>query len=141
MPKKNRGGKGKAPGNAKKAPSTSQGKSKPPKPPGIRIPREATTPTPSEEEEAYKGTTDVDEVTGPVLSLVHERMRDAWEVHGDRPMWLVFDAVNPVRQFKRDMPYNARVDFPDYDSDALADLTETDEGGAGLMPYQPITHR
>ena len=56
-------------------------------------------------------------------------------------MWLIFDAVSPVRTFKMDMPYDEDADFPVYDENEADSLTEVDDEPPGLMPYAPVDHR
>jgi hypothetical protein len=82
-------------------------------------------------------------VTSPVMSLVHPKMRQAWKINKGLPMWLKFDVVNPVRQFKRDMHYTDDAAFPAYGPAPWPDLTETDEPSSrpGLMPYAPINYK
>lgn len=89
----------------------------------------------------HKWTTNVNEVTGPVMSMVHNAMTEAWTINKHLPMWLVFDSVNPVRQFKRGMAFNSHVDFPEYGPPPWTELTETDQPLPGLMPYAPIAHQ
>ena len=56
-------------------------------------------------------------------------------------MCVIFDCVNPVRQFKRGTTYNPedKNAFPDYDPspELDGDVTESDEE-ADLQPYNPI---
>ena len=124
----------------KTAPTQAKGKTKAPQRTSlIRRPRTSTPPgSESEEDDAI---TDVEQVTGPVMSLVHDRMRKAWKVNPLNPMWLIFDAVNPVRTFKIDMPYDEDADFPVYGEDEVDNLTEVDEEPPGLMPYAPLDYR
>ena len=68
-------------------------------------------------------------------------MRKAWKINPKNPMWLIFDAVSPVRTFKMDMPYDESADFPVYDSDEADNLTEIDKEPPGLMPYEPVGYR
>ena len=69
-------------------------------------------------------------------------MAGAWKINKMLSMWLIFDAVNPVRQFKRGMLFDdsPEVDFPSYGPPPWDDLTETDAEPA-LMQYAPIAHR
>ena len=97
------------------------------------------SPTPAPEDE-YEDVTDVTEVTGPVDSMVNQSMVGGWKVNKDLPMWLIFDTVNPVRQFKRGMPYDDDVDFPAYGPPPWDDLTESEDPIIGPMPYAPILH-
>jgi hypothetical protein len=58
-------------------------------------------------------------------------------------MCLVFDCVNPARQFKRGTQYNSDDEdpFPEYnpDPDNDSEVTEDDDvGGTGQQPYLPV---
>ncbi|KAF9787524.1 hypothetical protein BJ322DRAFT_1019924 [Thelephora terrestris] len=91
----------------------------------------------------YWETTDPKDVTGPVLELVDPALVKAWSIHNDNRMAIIFDAVNPVRQFQRGVPYNDRAKpenaFAKYDPDPKEDLYVTeDEGDEDLKPYEPI---
>lgn len=140
MPKNKRStGKPTAP-ITKNVPAQAKGKTKAPQQTSlIRQPQSSTSPSSKPEE--YEAITDVDRVTGPVLSLVHNQMRNAWKINPLNPMWLVFDAVNPVRTFKIDMPYDDNADFPVFALDEAYNLTEVDNEPPGLMPYEPIEYR
>ena len=89
-------------------------------------------------------TTDPELVNRPVSRYIHRSLRTAWRINKTRPMWLIFDYVNPVRQFKRGALYDpdANSPFPEYDPDPEndADVTEDDGDGEGLdlPPYNPI---
>ena len=104
----------------------------------VRTPRKTRTPP---NDGKYMAITDVSEVTGPVDSMVDESMALGWKLNNDHPMWLIFDAINPVRQFNRRMKYHDNKDFPAYGPEPWVDLTETDEPHVGLMPYAPILHK
>ena len=56
-------------------------------------------------------------------------------------MCILFDAVNPVWQFKRGTVFDEESDdpFPNYDPKDDSDLTESDEDGH-LQPYKPGVH-
>ena len=120
MLKKSRNSAKMTPSSAGNAPAQGRGKGKQPR------------GRPADED-----VTDVGAVTGPIMSLVHDRMQGAWKIYRDSEMWLVFDAVSPVRIFKADMAYNDNADFPAYDSDDAENLTSVDEPPPGLMPYAP----
>jgi hypothetical protein len=104
----------------------------------VRRPRGSPTPIPDEE---YWLGADASVVTRPVMSSVHENMVDAWRINNHHPMWLIFDVVTPVRQFKRGMVRDDALDFPAYGPPPWGDLTETDEPPRGLMQYAPIAHQ
>lgn len=103
----------------------------------IRAPRKAPTPPPDDE---YMETTDIKEVTGPVASMVDEKMVNGWKVNECLPMWLIFDVINPVRQYKRGLRYSDRLEFPAYGPEPWDDLTETDDPPRGWMPFAPISY-
>jgi hypothetical protein len=70
---------------------------------------------------------------------------DAWRINTDHRMALIFDAVNPARQFKRGEILDEKADadeaFPTYSPSPSTDLnvTEVDEHSDGdLKPYAPI---
>lgn len=104
----------------------------------MRVPRRSPTPL---DDDDYMDITDVSEVAGPVESMVHERMAGGWKVNKDHPMWIIFDVINPVRQFKRGMEYDETKEFPGYGRAPWEDLTETDDPVPGWMPYAPIAHQ
>ena len=58
--------------------------------------------------------TNVDAVISPVMSVVHDQMKSAWKINRRNEMWLVFDAISPVRVFKGDMAYEDGGRFPVY---------------------------
>lgn len=49
----------------------------------------------------------------------------AWSINEAHHMWLIFDAVNPVRKFKRDSVYRDTDEEPFAEHDD-SDLSETD---------------
>jgi hypothetical protein len=110
---------------------------------GHNVPAEDCNPSTSLEtsDEEYSAITDPKAITRAVGGLVHEAMGDGWIVHPNRAMACIFDAVNPVRQFKRGMPYDERLDFPEYPSEDCEDLTETDTAPPGWMPFGPKAYR
>jgi hypothetical protein len=93
---------------------------------------------------AYKDTTDPEMVTGPVLDLADTALKEAWMVNTDHRMALIFDAVNPAREFKRDRICDKYSNdrFPEYDPtpESDSDVTDRDEEG-NLQQYNPIFHR
>lgn len=101
---------------------------------------DSPTPPPSAD---YGETTDPKDVTGPVLEQVDPALVGAWSINNDNRMAIIFDAVNPVRQFQRGVPYNEKARpenaFAKYDPDPKEDpyVTE-DEGDEDLRPYEPI---
>lgn len=91
--------------------------------------------------EGYEDEIDAAAVTKPVSSMVHSRMRSGWRIDNRNPMWLIFDVVSPVRTFKTSMPYDEDADFPEFDPEALEEITEIDQPSKPLMPYDPIDHQ
>jgi hypothetical protein len=85
----------------------------------------------------YSQITDTAAVNGPVKSLVHETMGNAWTINANHAMAFIFDAISPARQFKRGMLYDANANFPKYDSE---DHTETDTVAPGWMPFRPKSY-
>ena len=73
----------------------------------------------------------------PISSLVHECLTSAWVINPKSKLHYLFDVVSPVRQFKRGMPYVEEGQFPEYSPETAGDITETDGGPDGLMPYMP----
>lgn len=102
----------------------------------IRVPRKSPTPI---SDDQYMDVADVADVTGPVDSMVDESMAHGWKVNHNHPMWLIFDVISPVRQFKRGMEYDDDEDFPAYGP--ADERTETDDPEVGLMPYAPILYK
>ena len=104
-----------------------------PKQPSKKKKKVSTPPPPP----PYEYTTNPKLVDRLAFDFVHESLCSAWQINPDRPMCLIFDCVNPARQFKRGTPYNADegVPFLEYDGD----VTEADEDDeVGLQPYQPV---
>lgn len=95
----------------------------------------------SPEAEGYEDEIDTAAVTKPVLSRVHGCMRSGWRINKQNPMWLIFDAVNPVRVFKAKMLYDEGADFPEFDPEALQEVTDVDDESGQLMPFAPIEHQ
>jgi len=95
------------------------------------------SPIPSDQ---YAATTDPTMVKHPVETLVHQSMTHAWRVNPEHPMALIFDAVNPVRRFKRGMLFDEDCDFPDYPLGECEDMTYIDTTAPGWMPFSPKTY-
>lgn len=85
----------------------------------------------------YEAITDPAMVDRAVESLVCASMANAWMVHASHPMAFIFDAINPARTFKRGMPFNNSLDFPDYRSNQRKTLTYIDAAPPGLMQFRP----
>ena len=76
------------------------------------------------------------------LSKVHDALKEAWTVNSSMKACLAFDAINPVRQFKRGVLDNGKKRFPEYRTEDPCDdseVTESDESdeGVGLIQYNP----
>jgi hypothetical protein len=52
------------------------------------------------------------QVYQPVMSVVHPLLQGAWKINRRHKMGLIFDVVNPARQFKRGSDYNDDDDLP-----------------------------
>lgn len=96
----------------------------------------------SDEDIPYEATTDRALVDKPVFKFIAPGMSEAWEISEHFQMCILFDAVNPLRQFKRGTKYNedAEDSFPDYTAKEKGEVTETDERGE-LQPYKPQYYR
>ena len=98
-------------------------------------------PPPPEESESeevdYEDITDPAKIDHPVLRLVHRRLKDGWAIDNENPMCFIFDKHSPARHFKRGVSYREKKDFRDYGKPPYDDLTETDGGPSGLMPFTP----
>jgi len=98
----------------------------------------ATPPTPPSEDEDQ---TDPMLVTRPAMEFVHSTMVNICFVYPHRQMCVIFDVVNPLRQFKRGMLHtdDPAVPFPIYDPSPEGDpnVTESDVE-PGLMQYRPL---
>ena len=117
---------------------------RPPRRPSRRPP----TPEPNPESDSesnsesdtipYEETTDRTLVDKPVDAATHNDMSQAWEITQYFQMCILFDAINPLRQFKRGTEFNEddADPFPVYNPRDHADLTESDEEGI-LQPYKP----
>lgn len=89
----------------------------------------------------YEMWTDPETVTVPVPNMVHPTMRNAWKVHNNHPMCIIFDYVDPSRKYKRGEKHDDSVDCPfaTYDPNPEEDpnVTDTDDNGDALQ-YEPI---
>jgi len=77
-------------------------------------------------------------VTRLNLEIVDEALDGAWEVYPNRQMCVIFDPINPLRQFKRGVFRDDESPFPDYSPspELDPDVMETDEE-PGLQQYAP----
>lgn len=89
----------------------------------------------------YETITDPILVNKPVSGMVSTTMKNCWKVYNRASMCIIFDAVSPVRVFKKGTEYDDDDDdpFPIYDSRNDGDLTETDEDGT-LSQYRPTAY-
>jgi hypothetical protein len=88
----------------------------------------------------YSDLTDPTRTTVPDPALIIPALFDAWEVNPKHKMCILFDAVNPCRQFKRDATYDDDLEdpFAEYDPDKEGDVTDTDVGDT--QPYAPVKY-
>jgi hypothetical protein len=90
----------------------------------------------------YELLTNPADITHPVDRLVHRALKGAFEIHPENGMALIFDTVNPVRQYNRDQPYRAGDQYPfaTYNPSPEEDpnVTENDSETEPLNPYEPI---
>lgn len=98
-------------------------------------------PSTKAEDAAYGKTTDPLLVTHPDERHIHMSMSESWKITKNHPMWFIFDAHSPARQFKRGVPFREDQDFPTYGKPPYADLTETDTDDPGLMPFSPCNYK
>ena len=86
----------------------------------------------------YKKETDRSLIDKPVRALIVPAMSMAWEISQYYQMCILFDAVNPVRQFKRGTVFNEEEEdpYPKYNPCDGGDATESDEE-ATFKPYKP----
>ena len=89
----------------------------------------------------YKQTTDCSLIDRPVRGRILEGMSEVWAISEDFQMCILFDASNPVWQFKCGTVFDQDDDdpFPDYNPDN-SDFMESDEEGS-LQPYKPAEYR
>jgi hypothetical protein len=76
-----------------------------------------------------------------VSTHVHVALRRGWTINRSLPMWFLFDVISPAHQFKRGTPFVDGVEFPILDLKHPGDITETDDGPSGWMPYWPGKYR
>jgi len=90
----------------------------------------------------YGEITDVRYTPVPVPDIIIPALYGAWQVNPKHKMCILFDAVNPCRQFKRGQVYDEDLEdpFAEYNpnADEDPDVTDTDEGDA--QPYAPIEY-
>lgn len=78
----------------------------------------------------------------PVASKIHENLKTAWVVNPKLEMCFAFDYISPARQFKRGVPYDESMNFPEPGDTPPDDLTETDSGEAiGWIPYMSPSYK
>lgn len=80
--------------------------------------------------------TDPTVISRPVAKLVHPNLKKAWKIHSGHSMCYIFDAVIPVRQWKRGTISTDDDPWAEYGDEPWDDLTESNERGE-LQPYYP----
>ena len=105
------------------------------------VPKPAPAPRPGPGSIPYEQRTDRALIDKQVDALICPAMANAWDIHGYFQTCILFDAVNPLRQFKRGAEFDEMSDdpFPDYHPRDAADVTETDEEGS-LQQYKPMDY-
>lgn len=127
-----------APPPPRKGPSKRSGGGKPITPTKKGRKRKATDAVSDPEVEPDKDATDRSCISQPVSKYIHPTMSGAWAIPKKFQMCIIFDAVNPLRQFKRDTVFNAKDKdpFPNYNPRKTAEVTESDYEGK-LQPFKP----
>ena len=102
--------------------------------------RKPSSPPASPTPPPYSETIDPTLVDRPDTDVVDPALSRAWQINEHRQMCVIFDCVNPVRQFKRGTVYDETDPntFPEYNPspELDEDVTESDEE-ATLRPYNP----
>lgn len=103
--------------------------------------RKAVDVLPNPEAEPDEDTTDRSQVNRPIDKYVHPSMSGAWAISKRFQMCIIFDSVNPLRQFKRNSVFNQNDDdpFPLFNPRKRAEITESDYEGR-LQPYRPVAY-
>ncbi|KAF9785463.1 hypothetical protein BJ322DRAFT_1020989 [Thelephora terrestris] len=89
----------------------------------------------------YEDTTDRSKMDRPVAERCAKDMVDRWKIYQNFPSYILFDAVNPTRVFKKGTVYN-EADPDPFPTPNLRDTRdETDEDPDGtLQQYKPKPH-
>ena len=90
----------------------------------------------------YGKLTNVRYTTVPVPDIIIPELYDAWKINPRHKMCIIFDAVNPCRQFKRGEVYDEDLEdpFAEYEPNADDDPNVTDTDVGDTQPYAPITY-
>jgi hypothetical protein len=90
---------------------------------------------------SYEDTTDRSKMDRPVAERCAKDMVDRWKIYQNFPSYILFDAVNPTRVFKKGTVYN-EADPDPFPTPNLRDTRdETDEDPDGtLQQYKPKPH-
>ncbi|KAF9642918.1 hypothetical protein BDM02DRAFT_3132772 [Thelephora ganbajun] len=96
---------------------------------------------PSPNQDLYQDTTDRSLIDKPVHAHIHVKMSNTWELFQYFLMCILFNVVNPLRQFKKGTVFNKDDDdpYPEYNPRDSGDVTELDADGT-LQPYKPMDH-
>lgn len=91
------------------------------------------------EAEPPEATTERSRVNKPIAKHIAPTMAGTWAITKRFQMCILFDAVNPLRQFKRDTVFNENDEdpFPDYNPRKIAEVTESDYEGS-LQQFKPL---
>jgi hypothetical protein len=89
----------------------------------------------------YEDTTDRSDMDRPVAQHCAPAMANRWKIYKTFPSYILFDAVNPTRVFKKGTVYNeADPDpFPTPNLRDTRDETDRDPDGT-LQQYKPKPH-
>ena len=78
----------------------------------------------------------------PVQDVVHAKLKDAYFIQETRfkKMAYAFDIFSPARQFKQEMAFNEKLDFPVHKglTEENSEATDTNVQPPGLMPYNAV---
>ena len=109
--------------------------------------KQQAQPQESDDEPERSGVDEVDEdetdpsrISMPVMDLVDESLTEAWAIHPSHQMCIIFDVINPVRQFRKGMRDNQdNTPCPVYMPNPEEDLNAVETNGKRwpLMQYQP----
>ena len=75
----------------------------------------------------------------PVANLCAPSMTDCWKIYQVLPPYILFDAVNPTRMFKKGTVFNENDPdpFPTFDYRNRQEATDTDPHGT-LQQFKPL---
>lgn len=106
------------------------------RPPKRRISTDSE-PDPSD----YEDTTKSSKMDRPVDSSCAAPMAGRWKIYDAFPSYVLFDAANPVRVFKKGTVFNEDDPdpFPTFNKQENRHVTDTDPKGT-LQQYKPFAH-